>query len=193
MRTVAQTTEQLTTVLRDLADVVDTITPQHEGAPTPCSDYDVAALRDHTLRWLTCFADGFTDPEGTAPDPDALSFEHSGATVRRAADRLVDALRAGAAERPLSLGGQPMPGEMAASMILWEYVTHGWDLARALGRPWAPPAGAVESCLSFAPGMLTPDFQGEGKPFAPPVDVPTEASPLDRLLGLSGRDPAWRA
>ena len=101
------------------------------------------------------------------------------------------ALRDGAATRPLRLGDSAMPGDMALSMILWEYQVHGWDLARATGQPWSPPAEAAEESLEFAPGMLTDDYQGEGKAFAPRVRVPATAPPLDRLLGLSGRDPAW--
>jgi uncharacterized protein (TIGR03086 family) len=77
-------------------------------------------------------------------------------------------------------------------MILWEYQMHGWDLARATGRPWSPPETAARESLAFAPGMLTADYQGEGKAFAPPVPVPADAPALDRLLGLSGRDPHWQ-
>jgi uncharacterized protein (TIGR03086 family) len=84
-----------------------------------------------------------------------------------------------------------MPGDMALSMILWEYQVHGWDLARATGQPWSVPAAAAEESLAFAPAMLTDDYQGEGKPFGKPVPVPDSAAPLDRLLGLSGRDPGW--
>jgi uncharacterized protein (TIGR03086 family) len=68
---------------------------------------------------------------------------------------------------------------------------HGWDLARATGQPWSPPVAAAEESLAFAPGMLTSDYQGDGKAFAPRVPVPDTAPPLDRLLGLSGRDPGW--
>ena len=85
-----------------------------------------------------------------------------------------------------------MPGELALGMILWEYQMHGWDLARATGQAFAPPPAAAAESLGFAPNMLTEDYQGEGKAFAPAVDVPASAPPLDRLLGLSGRDPAWR-
>lgn len=70
---------------------------------------------------------------------------------------------------------------------------HGWDLARATGRSWIPPDEAARESLEFAPGMLTPDYQGAGKAFAPAVTVPEEASPMDRLVALSGRDPHWTA
>jgi len=101
------------------------------------------------------------------------------------------ALRDGAAARPLKLGGSAMPGELALGMILWEYQMHGWDLARATGQPWSPPQAAAEESLAFAPGMLGPGYQGNGKAFANPVPVPADAPAFDRLLGLSGRDPAW--
>jgi uncharacterized protein (TIGR03086 family) len=84
-----------------------------------------------------------------------------------------------------------MPGDLALSMILWEYLVHGWDLARATGQPWQPAEAATTAALEFAPGMLTPDYQGEGKAFGPRIEVPPNASAFDQLLGLSGRDPAW--
>ena len=80
-----------------------------------------------------------------------------------------------------------MPGDMALSMILWEYQVHGWDLAVATGQPWAPAEAGLEASLEFAPMMLTDDYQGEGKPFAPRVPVADDAPALDRLVALSGR------
>ncbi|MFY0409078.1 TIGR03086 family metal-binding protein [Solicola sp. PLA-1-18] len=188
-----RTTSLLSDVLDDLARVVD-VDASRLGAPTPCADFDVAALRTHVVGWLSTFADGFADPDGRAPRADLAGFEPSddaAAEVRDATGRLVDALRAGGAERPLSLGGAAMPGELALGMVLWEYQTHGWDLARATGQPWSPAAEGLEQSLVFAPMMLTPDYQGVGKSFAPAVPVPDDAPPLDRLLGLSGRDPGW--
>ena len=189
-----RTADLLSAVLADLAPVMSGITPQQLINPTPCTELDVAQLRDHVLGWLDTFAVGFADPDGQAPRAGLADYQASAdpaAEVRAAAATLDAAIRGGAAARPLRLGEQAMPGDMALSMILWEYQVHGWDLARATGQPWSPPAAAAEESLAFAPNMLTPDYQGEGKAFAPRVPVAADAPALDRLLGLSGRDPDW--
>lgn len=183
-------------VLADLAPVVGAVTEDQLHHRTPCTDYDVEQLRDHILGWLTNFAAGFADPNGQAPRADVTGYTAPGdpaAQVRAAADQLERAVRSGAAERELRLGGSAMPGELALGMILWEYQVHGWDLARATGAPWSPPAAAAEESLAFAPAMLTEDYQGEGKSFGKRVDVPADEPALNRLLGLSGRDPGWSA
>jgi uncharacterized protein (TIGR03086 family) len=187
-----KTSDLLGAVLADLAPVVGGITDDQLHDPTPCTEYDVQQLRDHVLGWLSTFAAGYADPAGQAPDYN--DYQPSGdpeAEVRAAAGSLSRSLSAGAAARPLRLGQAAMPGEMALSMILWEYQVHGWDLARATGQPFSPPADAAQESLGFAPSMLTPDYQGQGKAFGPRVSVPAGATPLDQLLGLSGRDPSW--
>ncbi len=188
------TADLLAGVLAELAPIVGGIRPGQLHDPTPCTQFDVARLRDHLLGWLDTFADGFAAPDGQAPRVglDGYTAPADGAAAVRAAAATIDAaLRAGAAARPLRLGDSAMPGELALGMILWEYQVHGWDLARATGQDFAPPPAAAQESLAFAPGMLTSDYQGEGKAFAPRVAVPETAPPLDRLVGLSGRDPAW--
>lgn len=193
-----KTTDLLIAVLADLAPVMGGITPGQLHDPTPCTKFDVAQLRDHVLGWLTTFAAGFADPGGQATASiDGYSApaapDGAAAAVRAASDSLARSLRGGAADRPLRLGDSAMPGELALGMILLEYQVHGWDLARATGQRWSPPAAAAAESLGFAPGMLTDDYQGDGKTFGNRVAVSEQASPLDRLLGLSGRDPGWSA
>lgn len=191
-----KTADLLAEVLTELAPVAGGVTDDQLHDPTPCTGYDVGQLREHVLGWLTIFAAGFADPAGQAPRASTDGYQvpaDPAAEVRTAASTISQAIRAGAASRPLRLGDSGMPGEMALSMILWEYQVHGWDLARATGQPWSPPPAAAEESLGFAPGMLTSDYQGEGKAFAPRIPVPDTAAPLDRLLGLSGRDPGWTA
>jgi uncharacterized protein (TIGR03086 family) len=187
------TNEHLEVVLADLERVFAQIKPDQSHDATPCTDFDVAALQRHVLGWLTTFAQGYAAPDGrTSSGIDDYQLPTDpAAAVHDAASRLTGAVRDGAAERPLYLGESSMPGEMALSMILWEYLVHGWDLARATGQSWTPPEAAAAESLDFAPNMLSPDYQGEGKPFAPRVSVPDDAPAIDRLLGLSGRDPKW--
>lgn len=192
------TTGLLDAVLADLAGIVGRIAPGQDHDPTPCTEYDVALLRQHILGWLTVFAAGYADPDGQtrasiedyqAPeDPDEAA-----GVVRAAARELTTAVRGGAARRPLKLGENAMPGEVALGMILMEYQIHGWDLAVATGQAWSPSEDAVREATTFASAMLTEDSQGEGKSFGVPVPVPDPATPLERLLGMSGRDPLWRA
>jgi uncharacterized protein (TIGR03086 family) len=190
-KTTDTTARQLHTVLSDLATVIDGIGPDRAHNPTPCTDYDVAQLRDHIVGWLTNFADGYDHGRAQADISGYRSTDEPAREVRDAASRIDAALRRGAAEQPMTLGESAMPGDIALGMILLEYQVHGWDLARAVGKPWSPPADAVEDALRFAPAMLTSDYQGEGKPFGPKVPVADNAEPFDRLLGLCGRDPSW--
>jgi uncharacterized protein (TIGR03086 family) len=191
-----KTTDLLVAVLTDLEPVVGGVTGERLQDPTPCTELNVGQLRTHILGWLTTFAAGYADPGGQAPLDRIEGYTvpaDPASEVRSASAAMAAALRGGAAGRPLRLGGSAMPGDMALSMILWEYQVHGWDLACATGQPWSPPDAAAEESLEFAPGMLTPDYQGDGKAFAPRVPVPATAPALDRLLGLSGRDPGWPA
>lgn len=171
--------------------LVDQLPDSLDTAPTPCTEYDIATLRAHVIGWLTAFADGLSDPDGRCSDPNAVQVLDRGRDqVANARDRIRLALPQ-AAHRPLWIGDAQLPGDLALSMMLWEYQVHGWDLAQAAGLPWQPEREGLLASLDFAPAMLTPDFQGEGKAFAPPVRLRDGQPPLHRLLALSGRDPHW--
>src|SRR5580704_19224177 len=180
-----KTTDLLVAVLSDLEGVVGHVTGEQLHEPTPCTELDVGQLRAHILGWLATFAAGYADPGGQAPldrlDGYTVPADPA-AEVRSASAAMAAALRGGAAARPLRLGDSAMPGDMALSMILWEYQVHGWDLAQATGQPWSPPSAAAQESLNFAPAMLTDDYQGQDKPFGIRVQVPETAPPFDQLL-----------
>ena len=186
-------------VLTDLAGVVSNIRPEQLADPTPCTNFDVEQLRAHVVSWSNYFGAAFADPDGTADRPDPKTFQvpddpdAAANLIRAAAAKIDQSVQDGVAERPVLMVASTMPGEMSLRMTLWEYLTHGSDLAKATGQQWDPPVAAVEDALAFAPGMLTDEYRGEGKDFAHQVPVPDDAPPLDRLLGFSGRDPRWKA
>jgi uncharacterized protein (TIGR03086 family) len=79
---------------------------------------------------------------------------------------------------------------------------HGWDLARATGQDDTIDPEDVERLWSITtaiPAELmekyrTPGAFGPGvEVFGPEVYVSADASLQDRLLGLIGRDPGWKA
>lgn len=185
--------DSLMPTLDELASVLDGISPDQAGDPTPCRDFDVAALRQHVVGWLTSFADGFESPTGDCSDASAVEVTGTGAAqVRDAAARIRAALEAGALERPLKIGGQGVPGEIGLGMIVGEYQVHGWDLARATGQPWSPRADGLATSVAFFDGMLTPEMRGAGQSFGDRVEVDDARSPMDRLVGVTGRDPDWQ-
>lgn len=194
--TTQQTLGQLSTTLDDLAQVADDVRDEQRSLPTPCADFDVTALTGHIVGWLESFAAGFADPEGKCPSSDVSEVKvapgEAGSRIRAAAQVLETAVNGGAAERPLVIDGDGMPGDMALSMILSEYLVHGWDLAVSTGQQWTPDEKACHESREFLGGMVTPESRGEGW-FGPEVDVADDASPLEKLVAFTGRDPHWSA
>jgi hypothetical protein len=65
-------------------------------------------------------------------------------------------------------------------------------VARASGQDYDPDAASLEAALGFV-GQFSGPGQEEARAglFGPEVAVPADAPLVDRLIGLSGRDPAW--
>jgi uncharacterized protein (TIGR03086 family) len=68
---------------------------------------------------------------------------------------------------------------------------HGWDLAVATGRPYTPDPAAVGVCIDYAHQFAAAAPEARDSIYGPEVPVPADAPALDRLLGLTGRDPHW--
>lgn len=88
-------------------------------------------------------------------------------------------------------GGVDLPGEVAGVVALNEVLLHGWDVAAASGQPFTADPALAEAAHGFV--QATAEESPEGSPglFGPPVAIPAQAPLVDRLLALSGRDPAW--
>lgn len=83
--------------------------------------------------------------------------------------------------------GIELPAEVAGLVVLDELVIHGWDIAVSIGQSYDPSVPDIEGASSFVESFDTPR---DGDLFGPAVPVPNDASPLDKLLGLPGRDPS---
>jgi uncharacterized protein (TIGR03086 family) len=87
-------------------------------------------------------------------------------------------------------GGVDFPGEVAGIVALTEVVIHGWDVAAATGQDYDVDPGTLDAVLPHVTAIA-----GEGPVeglFGRAVPVADEAPALDRVIALSGRDPARR-
>lgn len=177
------------------ADLVTSVTDEQLGLATPCPGLRVGDLIDHIGTFAIAFVAVATKDPGarTAPPPPAHGANLQAGWRERIAEDvqgLVEAWRDPQAwEGATTAGGVDLLGEVAGLVAIDELVTHGWDLAVATGQPYAPEAQEVEAALGFVSHF---DAPRDGRLFGPIVPVDASAGPLDQLLGLTGRDPAWR-
>lgn len=186
------TTHDLGPAAREMAGLLAGVRDERLGAPTPCPDYSLGDLIDHVNGLSLAFAMAARKepiPEGTGPSGDAAKL---GAGWRERITVQLDDLAAawrepGAWEGMTRVAGLDLPGEVAGLVALDELVVHGWDVARASGQAYDPVAEHLTSCGEF----LKMAGGGGGNGFGAAVEVPASAPLLDRVIALSGRNPAW--
>jgi uncharacterized protein (TIGR03086 family) len=164
--------------------------PADHGLPTPCGDWDVAALTSHLLavvRRIGAILDG-ADP---ALLPRILDSAHPAADWDReraatdsvlAADDVLD--------RVVTVPWGTVAGWQAIGSYAGELATHAWDLAVATGRVDQLDQSLAEAVLPSVRQFI-PVERGEHIPFAPVVQVEPGASAYDQLVAWEGRDPVW--
>jgi len=185
---------EIETAALRMAGLVSAVDDADLDGVTPCAEYRIAALLDHIDGFVGAFTAAGTktqDPSEGPPGPGkASNLRPDWRTALPAdLDALVAAWRSDDAyEGTISAGGLSMPADAVAVVAIEELVVHGWDLARALDRPY-DVAAAELSVLDDFFGRFGPEQRGDA--YAPERAVAGDASPLDHAIARSGRDPAW--
>lgn len=174
--------------------VVHEIKPDQLSARTPDTEWDVRALVNHLLIWGPSL-EGGARKESVPPPPldtDFTDGDWSGRLVTQI-ERHAAAWSDPAAWQGTTYMGGPMelPAELVGAMVLGEFLVHGWDLARGTGQDVEWPDDVVRATYD-ATAEIAPLGRQMGL-FGPVVDVPADAPAFDRLLAVTGRDPAWHA
>jgi uncharacterized protein (TIGR03086 family) len=188
--------DDLGSALAGTEQLVARIGVEQWGLPTPCTDWSVRDVVNHLVGGNLLFArvlGGEPLPPReelvAASRTDRLGDDALGA-YRSSAAALLDACRAeGVLDRPVTVPAGTFPGIAALHLRIVEALVHGWDVARATGRPLDFPDRLVEQELAFTRSTLPrlpPRPAGQG-PFAPAEPVPDDAPALDRLAALLGR------
>lgn len=164
--------------------------------PTPCPAMRVRELVAHLHGLAMAFRDAAAKVDGpttsSAPDPAAsvLAEDWRDAAPSALAELARAWQHAPAWEGMTRAGGVEMPGEVTATVALDEVVVHSWDLAVATGQSYDPDPAALEIAEQFCAAIGEDPDERAGL-FGPRVPVAEGSSQLDRVLGLSGRDPFW--
>jgi uncharacterized protein (TIGR03086 family) len=189
------------------------VAPWEMTRPTPCTDWNLAALLAHLAASMADLESAIRtgrldlDPDepnnpqwpDEPPKPDEPSQPGRPADRRRRPGRggPVEVLRDRAAnllfscyahhgpDRFVLVGGLPLPAGIVACTGAVEIAVHGWDVAAARGRRGPIPPALATRMLRLSPLLVT----GREGLFAARVQVPSEASPSDRLVAYLGRNP----
>lgn len=170
----------LTTVIEGAADSLN--------APTPCSDYTVRGVVNHTLLTVESFTapldggSGATFPEiiaaGDRANPDVVSDTKSVLERSHAAWAAVTDF-----EAPVETNLGPVPGGVSISVVTFQNVVHAWDIAKATGQTVSPSDALMDVCEGTAAAVL---------PIVPPgffaASTTGGETRVDRLAALTGRE-----
>lgn len=148
--------------------------------PTTCDGWDVHTLMNHMLQTQQYFV-GAARGEDVAPPsgepPELIGTDPAAAFGRARAETLATFAEPGVIEKT-----GPSLGIAFADQLL-----HGWDLAISTAQDATMPSGLADAAYEMIHGKFT-DEQRKGV-FKPEVQLAADASPQDRLLAYTGRDP----
>ena len=189
--------EQFSQVSDLLSALVDGTDAGQLGDDTPCSDFEVRDLIGHFTLGRFLFAAGLSGDKARGEEliggmparmGDVLGDDHRATYLDASAqiDSAVDGV--GDIDEVVSLIFGDMPAGVALQLISADNFVHCWELASATGQQFDPSDDLVEATDSFFRGFITDDVRAGGG-FGTELEVPDDASGLERLLGFCGRTP----
>ena len=177
------------------ADVLMKVTDEQLNDPTPCEKLSLRDLAAHVgglaLAFTAAARKEFGELTDTPPVEGVPLDENWRTAYPARLAELAAAWREPAAWEGMSrAGGVDFPGEVAGIVALTEVVIHGWDVAAATGQDYDIDPGTLDAVLPHVTAIAA-EGPVEGL-FGRAVPVADEAPALDRVIALSGRDPARR-
>jgi uncharacterized protein (TIGR03086 family) len=181
-----------------MADLVLNVPDALLGEPSPCSDYTLGDLLDHVGGFAIAFtaaARKVTGEDAAPPGPGDGSQLEDGWRTRIARDvqGMAVAWRDPQAWTGMTtVGGVDLPADACGIFGLDELVVHGWDVARASRQPFDCDTASLEALMSFvALDSPSGELARSNGIFQAPIATPDASPLLDKVIGLTGRQPAW--
>jgi uncharacterized protein (TIGR03086 family) len=186
----------LTSACQSTSDVLMTVTDEQLNGRTPCDRLRLRDLVAHVGGLALAFTAAARKEFGEltdTPPVEGVALEDDWRTAYPARlEELARAWREPAAWEGMSrAGGVDFPGEVGGIVALTEVVIHGWDVAAAIGQDYRVDPLTSDAVLPHVTAIAA-EGPVEGL-FGPAVPVADDAPTLDRIIALTGRDPAWRS
>jgi uncharacterized protein (TIGR03086 family) len=187
----------LTPQTEEVARLVAGVRDDQLGGPTPNEGTTVAGLLDHLVGLTTAFTMGARKQRLHGGGPRASAEQLAADWRTRLPGQLAELSAAwrdpAAWSGEAEVGGARLPAMVMGVVAADEVLVHGWDLAVATGQDYRADPGVAAAVLHQVTMLTQPGMEElrDGQ-FGPVVPVPADAPVLDRILGLTGRDPGWR-
>jgi uncharacterized protein (TIGR03086 family) len=184
-------TEALDRALDQTGKIVAGVSDEQLSSSTPCDEFDLRELINHTVVSTQFFAEAANGNAGTFDmktyGTDVLGKDFKGAFERAASD-----LRSSTKDPAVLKETLPMPwgdskGEQIVAITLIEEVQHGWDIARASGQQPTYDKKISELAFELAQKNMPPDEKRTPDSFGPSKPCPDGAPAVDQLAAFLGR------
>jgi len=161
--------------------------PTALDAPTPCADWDLRTLLNHTILWTSYSAERRAHGESVAPELMTKDFTAEPGYQAAYAAQIGRAVQAWsdpkAWQGDIGVMGEATPAADVGAMLLMEMV-------RATGQEYTCEDAVAAAVLDTVEAQAELFRKYEG--FKDATKVPDDAPAFDRALALSGRDPQWK-
>ncbi|MEI2811140.1 MAG: hypothetical protein V9F00_13370 [Nocardioides sp.] len=206
MTTYPESLSQLIATLPDAERVIAGSLATDPTAPTPCTEYDVDALRAH-LNAVLGRINAMGRGDHSLSVPDSVPSSDYVAAWQRASSQTAGLWGALTGVTTVQAPWRALSALEAAEIYGAEVAVHTWDLARATGQHYdINDAAAVTFARAYereVPSETRAELFAQLKaampagmpwedPFGPAVTVDASATNIERVVALSGRDPQWR-
>ena len=165
------------------------------NAPTPCDDWDLRTLLNHTILWTSYSAERRAHGESVDEELMNKDFTADPGFREDYAQQIGKAI--GAWSDPGGLDGRPRrdgrrrprpPTSARCSSWRWPCTAGTWPGPPARSSAADDKTASALEDIVQAQAELFRKYQG----FADAVEPPRNATAFERALALSGRDPSWK-
>jgi uncharacterized protein (TIGR03086 family) len=183
----------------------DAVTPSALCAPTPCPDWDLAALLSHLSQSLSTLREGACEgrielvppASGRPPACDTVVVGRADdlapdlrivADLRRVTAALLrDWRQISLSDRHFTIGDLPLAIAVVEVVAAIEIAVHGWDIFESCDSPSPIPEHLARDLLRAS--ALVVDETVRPALFGAPIEIDASGSASDRLVAFFGRRP----